>query len=65
MQIIIPKCLLRGMTLSDLVLLDSTCDVSQFGTDDGSNYIVTIPMVACGTQTQVLQTREELLLNYN
>nr|XP_002132132.1 uncharacterized protein LOC100178581 [Ciona intestinalis] len=45
----IPKCLLNGLTLSDLSLSDPLCTIT--GVESGSNYIVSIPFIGCGITT--------------
>ncbi|XP_078481163.1 uncharacterized protein LOC100178581 [Ciona intestinalis] len=52
---IIPKCLLNGLTLSDLSFMDSLCTITGISinllVESGSNYVVSIPFIGCGITT--------------
>uniref|UniRef100_H2YYP6 ZP domain-containing protein n=1 Tax=Ciona savignyi TaxID=51511 RepID=H2YYP6_CIOSA len=48
MTVTIPKCQLRGMTPSDLMLNDPACKVQDHTVEVGMNYVVNVPFGGCG-----------------
>jgi len=48
MQVNIPKCVLNGLNITDLMFNDASCDLSEMTTETDLYYQITVPFTLCG-----------------
>lgn len=53
MTVDIPKCILNGLNVTDLMFNDASCDLAEFTTETDLFFQITVPFGRCGRKMQV------------